>query len=219
MSLNQGSLQRQIHAFRCTHSLICPTIYHPVNRLPTPTQSFSCAPSSSPYASALYFLMDQFTTFSIFICISLCQRPLPCFKNSFNYFFLSVTLWLSSVYVFVYKDLFFFNASLSTLWFKWTFTDVAIFISGSGRNFVMLTKQTLIWRYFPFLPPRFAKQLFQLCNAFSFHVIKKTSLPKGKWKPSYYRVPAMIWWGTLEVLVDLSTRVVQFNLEWKQGGT
>lgn len=200
MSLNQGSLQRQMHAFRWTHSLICPTICHPVNLLPTPTQSFSCAPSSSPYASALYFLMDRFTTLSIFICISLCQRPLPCFKNSFNYFFLSVTLWLSSVYVFVYKDLF-FNASFTTLWFKWTFTDVAIFISGSGRNFVM------------------HRRLFQRCNAFSFHVIKKTSLPKGKWKPSYYRVPAMIWWGTLEVLVDLSTRVVQFNLEWKQGGT
>lgn len=87
MSLNQGSLQKQIHAFRCTHSLICPTICYPINLLPTPTQSFSCAPSSSPYASALYFLMDRFTTFSIFICISLCQRPLPCFKNSFNYFF------------------------------------------------------------------------------------------------------------------------------------
>lgn len=87
MSLNQGSLQKQIHAFRCTHSLICPTIGYPINLLPTTTQSFSCAPSSSPYASALYFLMDRFTTFSIFICISLCQRPLPCFKNSFNYFF------------------------------------------------------------------------------------------------------------------------------------
>lgn len=28
----------------------------------------------------------------------------------------------------------------------------------------------------------------------------------------------MIWWGTLEVLVASSTRVVQHNLEWKQGG-